>query len=99
MINFVRYELRPMVADPAYAELYRASGIDGGLPYEGGRVELVRTELSPAGEPILTTREIISEYAVDLQFTAVQATSNASGKSHSAKAAPRDGATAKYKAA
>lgn len=75
VVNFVRYELRPMVGDAAYAALFQASGITTGLPYESGRVELVRTELQPDGSPILATREIISEYAVDLRFTAVQATS------------------------
>jgi hypothetical protein len=77
VVNIVRYELLPLVGDTSgpYADLFRASGVDGGLPYESGRVELVRTELSPAGAPITATREIISEYAVDLQFSAIAATS------------------------
>jgi hypothetical protein len=75
VVNFVRYELRSMTSDSAYAELFKASQVDGGLPYESGRVELIREELSPAGSAIASTREIVSEYAIDLQFSLIGATS------------------------
>jgi hypothetical protein len=75
VINFIRYELRAMVdMTGPYGSLFRASAA-AGLPYEAGRVELVRVELDPDGEPIDSTLEIVSEYAVDLQFSVKQATS------------------------
>jgi hypothetical protein len=75
VVNFVRYELRSMVGDANYTDLFSASQVAGGLPYEAGRVELTRVELAPGGEPIESTREIVSEYAVDLQFSLIRATS------------------------
>jgi hypothetical protein len=45
------------------------------LPYENLRAELVRVELTPAGVEIAATREIVGEYAVDLQLNAWRATS------------------------
>ena len=74
VINFVRYELRPMTGVAAYASLFAAS-TSAGLPYEGGRVELVREELKPDGTAMPGTLEIVSEYAVDLQFGPLQANS------------------------
>jgi len=75
VINFIRYQLRAMV-DPSgpYGSLFKASAA-AGLPYEGGRVELIRVELDPDGAEIASTLEIVSEYAVDLQFSVKQATS------------------------
>jgi Prokaryotic N-terminal methylation motif len=80
VIDLVRYNIRPMVADPAYAALFKASGVGtaggpGALPYEGKRAELVRVELTPAGTEIDSTREIVGEYAVDLQLSGLRATS------------------------
>ena len=80
VIDLVRYNIRPMVADPSYAALFRASGLGTGggastLPYEAKRAELVRVELTPAGVEIDATREIVGEYAVDLQLSAWAATS------------------------
>ncbi|HKY37582.1 MAG TPA: prepilin-type N-terminal cleavage/methylation domain-containing protein [Polyangiaceae bacterium] len=75
VINFIRYELRPMILAPgAYASLFDASG-HGAPEYEKGRVELVRFELDPEGDEMDNTLEIVSEYAVDLQFSVKQATS------------------------
>jgi hypothetical protein len=72
VIDLVRYNIRPMVNDASYAALYKASGLGTGgggnaLPYEAKRAELVRVELTPAGAEIAATREIVGEYAVDLQ--------------------------------
>jgi hypothetical protein len=76
VVDLVRYDLRSMINDANYASLYKASGLNTGgtsgtaLPYEGGRVELVRVELDPGGVEIASTREIVGEYAVDLQISA-----------------------------
>jgi type II secretory pathway pseudopilin PulG len=75
VINFVRYQLRSMISDSNYASLFAASAA-AGLPYEAGRVELTREELTPAGALMAGTREIVAEYAVDLQFAVKQATSS-----------------------
>lgn len=74
-VNFIRYRLEPMTGDPAYAALFSASSGGGGanVPYEAGRVELVRQELAPDGATVLSS-EIVAEYAVDLQFSLLQAT-------------------------
>lgn len=75
VINFVRYEMRSLVAAPGdYALLFAASA-DANLPYEAGRVELMRDELTPAGTVLAGTSELVAEYATDLQFTISQATS------------------------
>jgi hypothetical protein len=79
VIDLVRYNIRPMVNDAGYAALFKASGLGTGggasaLPYEAKRAELVRVELTPAGVEIPSTREIVGEYAVDLQLRAWRAT-------------------------
>jgi hypothetical protein len=79
VVDLVRYSIRSMTADANYAALYKASGLGTGggasaLPYEAKRAELVRVELTPAGTEIEATREIVGEYAVDLQFNAWRAT-------------------------
>ena len=79
VIDLVRYSIRSMTTDANYAALYAASGLGTGggasaLPYEAKRAELVRVELTPAGDEIAATREIVGEYAVDLQFNAWRAT-------------------------
>jgi hypothetical protein len=80
VIDLVRYHIRPMVNDANYAALYKASGLGTGgggnaLPYEAKRAELVRVELDPNGKEIAATREIVGEYAVDLQIDPWGATS------------------------
>lgn len=78
IIDQVRYDIRSMTGNANYSELFKASGVAGstsGLPYEAGRAELVRVELAPSGNEIAGTQEIVSEYAVDLQFDAWRATS------------------------
>jgi hypothetical protein len=68
VIDLVRYSIRPMINDASYSALFKASGTGASaLPYEAKRAELVRVELTPAGAEIAATREIVSEYAVDLQ--------------------------------
>jgi hypothetical protein len=73
VINIVQYDIRPLVNDPAYQALFTASGL-GKIDYESRRAELVRVELDPTGQEIGSTRELVAEYAVDLQFTAWRAT-------------------------
>lgn len=64
-VNFIRYELRNLSANGAYAPIYATEGPD----YDAGRVELVREELDPAtGEPFANTVELVAEFAVDLRF-------------------------------
>jgi hypothetical protein len=71
VIDIVRYDIRSMINDPSYTRMYAVSGVDGkALPYEPGRGELVRVELTPDGAEIAATREIVGEYAVDLRFGA-----------------------------
>jgi type II secretory pathway pseudopilin PulG len=81
VIDLVRYNIRKMTADPNYVSLYKASGLGSGggpstAPFEDGRAELVRAELDAAGQEIPTTREIVGEYAVDLQFSGWGATTS-----------------------
>ncbi len=78
IIDVVRYSIRSMVANTDYKALFDASFGSGGgpaLPYEAKRAELVRDELGVDGvTPIPGTREIVGEYAVDLQVNAWSAT-------------------------
>jgi hypothetical protein len=81
VVDVVRYNIRPMVADGTYAQLFKVSsglgtgGVGTAPAYEATRAELVRVELNPAGAEIATTREIVGEYAVDLRASAWAATS------------------------
>lgn len=82
VIDLVRYSIRSMTTDANYAALFKAAGLGTGggasaLPYEAKRAELVRVELTPAGAEIATSREIVGEYAVDLQISAWRATNAA----------------------
>jgi hypothetical protein len=79
VIDLVRYSIRSMTTDLNYAALFKAAGLGTGgggnaLPYEAKRAELVRVELAPSGAEIATSREIVGEYAVDLQISAWRAT-------------------------
>lgn len=77
VIDVVRYHIRSMTGDVAYGPLFKASGSGGGanaVPFEDGRAELVRVELAPDGQELAATREIVAEYAVDLQVSAWGAT-------------------------
>lgn len=66
VINFVRYELRNLSDLDRYDPLYEQSG---DAPFEDQRTELVREELDvTSGNPIAGTEELISEYAVNLDF-------------------------------
>jgi hypothetical protein len=74
VVNLVRYRLMALKGNADYDQLFTASEA-ADLPYEAGRVELVREELgSDAATPIPGTQELIAEYATDLQFTVAQAT-------------------------
>jgi hypothetical protein len=70
VVNFVRYSIKDMRADPRYAPLYSAgTTVAGAVPTtDAGRTELVREELDTAGAPIDGTAEIVAEFAVDLSF-------------------------------
>lgn len=79
VIDVVRYDIRRMLGDASYASLFTASGasVGGGpsaVPFESGRAELVRVEVDSTGAEQASTREIIGEYAVDLQVSAWGAT-------------------------
>jgi hypothetical protein len=81
VIDLVRYDIRSMIDDANYEPLFKASGLgtggtSGALPYEAKRAELVRVELTPGGIEIPATREIVAEYAVDLQVNAWGARNN-----------------------
>jgi hypothetical protein len=63
-VNFIRYELRSLDDNAAYAPIYATDGPF----YDSDRTELVREELDPSGAAIAGTEELIAEYAVDLRF-------------------------------
>lgn len=73
VVNRYRYEVRDLRNDPAYALMYPAT-VDLGLgatvttgAQEASRMELVRTELDVAGQP-MGDNELIAEYAARLRF-------------------------------
>lgn len=73
-VNFIRYRIGSLSGVSRFAPLY-ATAAQG--PYDTDRTELIREELSPEGEVIEGTEELISEYAVDLRFRiTVQANAN-----------------------
>lgn len=65
VINIVRYKIDSMKTVAAYASLFAASD----SPYDAERTELQRVELDANGTELASTRELISEYAVNLRFT------------------------------
>jgi type II secretory pathway pseudopilin PulG len=65
VINIVRYKIASMKTATAYASLFAASD----SPYDAARTELQRVEIDANGNEIDSTRELISEYAVNLRFT------------------------------
>jgi hypothetical protein len=68
VVNFVRYSLKDMSADPNYAPLFQSSVGPGAPATDTGRTELVREEIDTSGNTILGTSEVVSEFAVDLRF-------------------------------
>lgn len=64
-VNFIRYTLRSLSDDDRYAPLYNAAT---GPDTDADRVELVREELDPNGDPFADSAELVAEYAVDLRF-------------------------------
>jgi len=64
IVNIVRYDVRDLSGDAAFAHMYA-----GGPSYEASRRELVREELDLEGDPLPGTLELIAEYAVDLGFS------------------------------
>lgn len=67
VVNFVRYELRDMTGDAQHAALF--ADTNAAVLGDDSRVELVRYEIDTAGNEIENTLEIVSELAVDLEFT------------------------------
>ncbi|HEY6080884.1 MAG TPA: prepilin-type N-terminal cleavage/methylation domain-containing protein [Polyangiaceae bacterium] len=73
VVNFVRYRLRPLLTGSVDYQQLRTASQAAGLPYEAGRVELVRDELTPDGVTVINgTEELVAEYATDLQFVVSQ---------------------------
>jgi hypothetical protein len=64
-VNFIRYTIRSLDGDGRYAPIYDT---ELGPDYEVDRVELVREELDPEGDPIAGSAELVAEFAVDLRF-------------------------------
>lgn len=66
VINIVRYSVTRMNTVAAYASLFAASN----TPYDATRAELQRVEVNAlTGNEIASTRELISEYAVNLRLS------------------------------
>jgi hypothetical protein len=63
VVNFVRYQIASLSGEARYAPVYNDPN-----PWDATRTELVREELDTTGAPILATRELVAEYAVDLRF-------------------------------
>lgn len=87
VVNFVKYSIKSMddtTKYPGYIPLYSA-GVGGGTSgvpaTDAHRGELVREELDTAGVTIAGSEEVVSEFAVDLQFgvTVNQVTTPATG--------------------
>jgi hypothetical protein len=65
VVNIIRYDVQALSGDSRFATLFKA----GGPSYEATRRDLVREELDVQGDPIEGTRELVAEYAVDLDFS------------------------------
>ncbi len=65
-LSVVRYELMSMLGDANYGPLVAPAA--AAATGDDQRTELVRTELDRNGTPVLDTRELVSEFAVDLKF-------------------------------
>jgi hypothetical protein len=65
VVNIIRYDIQNLAADSQFAALFQG----GGPSYEATRRELIREELDVNGSPIDGTRELVAEYAVDLDFS------------------------------
>lgn len=62
-VNIIRYRIGSLRNDPRFAAMY------GPLPFsEATRMELIREELNVFGVPFANSQELVSEYAVDLDF-------------------------------
>ncbi len=70
VVNFVKYSLLNLSANPAYAPLYdtTVTGVSGTATTDTSRTELVREELDTSGTLIAGTQQVVSEFAVDLAF-------------------------------
>lgn len=65
-VNIIQYQLRNLNTEdhPQFAYLFQ-----GERPtYDNHRLDLVRTELTPAGDLIEGSEELVAEYVVDLKF-------------------------------
>lgn len=68
VVNIIRYDIQDLSGTAELGAMYR-----GGPTYEATRRELIREELGTDGQPIGNTRELVAEYAVDLNFSLLTA--------------------------
>lgn len=66
VLSVVRYELQSMAGDAQYGALVAPAA--AAATGDDLRTELVRSELDRTGTPIPESRELVSEFAVDLKF-------------------------------
>jgi hypothetical protein len=65
VVNIIRYDIQDLSGDAQFKAMFKG----GGPSYESTRRDLVREELDVNGELIPGTRELVSEYTVDLDFS------------------------------
>ena len=66
VLSVVRYELQSLAGDPQYGGLVAPAA--AAATGDDLRTELVRSELDRNGTPIIDSRELVAEFAVDLKF-------------------------------
>jgi len=64
VVNIIRYDIQNLSGDSRFKALF----LGGGPSYESTRRELVREELDVQGNVIAGTRELVAEYAQDMNF-------------------------------
>ena len=65
VVNIVRYDLRNLSGNPAYAAAYTDAAE---TQWQADRTELARVELDTTGSPIQGTEELVAELAVDFKL-------------------------------
>jgi prepilin-type N-terminal cleavage/methylation domain-containing protein len=73
VVSRVRYDLRSLQNNAAYATLVAPDATTAAITGEALRTELVRVELAPDGTEIVATLELVAELAVDLKFGVTKA--------------------------
>jgi hypothetical protein len=64
VVNIIRYDVQDLTGDSHFKAMFKSPGPS----YDATRREIVREELGVDGEPIEGTRELIAEYAMDMNF-------------------------------